>query len=73
MSFLKGDTVLVTYDGRTVEATIELVSRNQRSLALRFEAILGGYVGTMAVIADGTRGYKDLLHGQPVEVRPLEA
>ena len=69
----KGDVVQVTYEGRTVEATVLLASSNGRSLFLEFDALLGGYAGTMPVLQDGTQPhrYRDLVTGRRVEVQPL--
>lgn len=70
------ERVTVTFAGRTVDATIELASFNGHSLALRFEALLGGYAGLMPVLWRGfTRGFVDLIHEEPVVIaeRPEKA
>jgi hypothetical protein len=44
-NWIDGDSVRVTYAGRTVDAVIMIASSNGRSLGLEFEAILGGHAG----------------------------
>ena len=63
-----GDAVSITYDGRTVPGTIKLASPNGRSLMLEFDAMLGGFVGMMPVLADDDGAYRDLVLGRPVVV-----
>jgi hypothetical protein len=62
-----GDRVHLTFQGVTVEAMVLLASSNGRSLMLRFEALLGGYAGTMPVLYNPeTKDYRDLMTSQPV-------
>jgi hypothetical protein len=71
----------VNYQGRTVEATVEMGSDNRRSLMLQFKAILGptrggAWVGRMPVLAvsDGAAGrgeYQDF-GGMPVGLEWLQ-
>lgn len=64
--FRTGDAVRIRFDGREVDGRVRLASSNGRSLALEFEAILGGWVGMMPVAwHDG--GFRDL-RDQPVEI-----
>lgn len=68
----QGDHVKLRYKDRVVDAEVHLASRNGHSLALRFEAILGPYVGWMAVIGDTPEGpFRDLL-GEPVGIAIVE-
>lgn len=66
-----GDRVRITYEGRTVFGHIKLASKNQRSLMLSFEAILGGYVGMMPVLLSG-ESYRDLLNMHEVKLDPVD-
>jgi hypothetical protein len=69
MKFEKGDKVLVTYEGRTVRGVIELVSANQRSLAVSFEAIVGGHVGMMPLYKeDDASPYRSIVTSVAVTV-----
>jgi hypothetical protein len=57
MTIKTGDTVLVTTEtGRTVIAYVKLASKNGRSLALTFDAMIGGWLGGLAAFQqeDGT-------------------
>jgi len=47
-----GEQVRITYEGRPVDGEVELASPNGRSLAVRFDAVLGGYVGMMPALWD---------------------
>lgn len=63
-----GDTVRITYDGRTVGGRVRLASPNGRSLMLEFEAILGGFVGMLPALMDDSGAYRDLIFSRPVGV-----
>jgi hypothetical protein len=65
-----GSRVLITYKGREIEGHVRMVSENQKSAAFVFDGMLGGYVGMMPVFDHG-EGYRDLVEGEPVEVKPL--
>ncbi len=71
-SFKQGDRVRITYKGRMVPGVVFLASDNGFSLMLSFQAMLGGYVGTMPVLWDEIEpgGYKDLIEWQPVLIEP---
>ena len=64
-----GDRVRMTYDGRTLDAEIELASNNGCSLMLAFEGIVGGSVGLLPVIHEGGQ-FRDLLHHRVVTLEP---
>jgi hypothetical protein len=67
-----GDSVRVTFEGRTVDATVALASDDGHALALTFDALLGGYAGKMPVLwEDGT--FYDLLTRQVVSIMTPEA
>ena len=70
MKLRTGSHVLIIYEGREIEGHVRIASENQRSLALVFDGMLGGYVGMMPVVDNGD-GYRDLVEGKPVEVRPI--
>lgn len=67
---VKGARVNVTFAGRTVEAEVILASFNHQSLMLRFEAVLGGFAGTMPVLWDG-HCYRDIMHSEEVQLEWL--
>jgi len=67
-----GEAVRITYEGRTVEGTVLLASRNGTSLFLEFDALLGGYAGRMPVSVDDDGVIRDLMNNLPVELSPLE-
>lgn len=66
-----GDRVWIKYEGREIEGAIAVASQNGKSLALIFDAMLGGYVGMMPIV-EHRGGFIDLVQGKPVEVRVLE-
>lgn len=62
-----GDLVRVTLEGRTVDARVLLASANGQSLALGFDATLGGYVEMMPVLwEDGA--YRDIVEHREVAI-----
>ena len=63
-----GDLVSISYDGRTVAGVVTLASANGRSLVLEFEAVMGGYLGSMPVLMDDAGVYRDLRRREPVEL-----
>jgi len=67
-----GDRVLLTIDKVENPATVLLASANGRSLALGFEAMIGGYVGMMPVFwSEELSEFVDLINGRAVSVRPF--
>jgi hypothetical protein len=71
MSFSKGDQCRVTCGDRTVDAVVVLISDNQISAFIEFDAMLGGHVGKMPIIAntstDAARGiYHSIIDGTEV-------
>lgn len=69
--FRSGDAVAIGFDGRTVEGSVMLASSNGLSLMLQFEAVLGGFLGEMPVMGDGSGGYRDLVSGRPVTIKAI--
>jgi hypothetical protein len=65
-----GSHVLICYKGREIEGTVRMVSDNQKSIALVFDGMLGGYIGMMPALDNGD-GFRDLVEGDIVEVKPL--
>lgn len=72
--FRTGDLVQIEFAGRCVDGAVQLASPNGRSLMLVFEAVLGGYVGSMPVLATDDAHFADLVTGQSVSIRarPIE-
>jgi len=66
-TFKQGDNVHVTAFGRTVFAWVLLASGNSESLMLGFDAMLGGYIGSMPLIWNVDR-FEDLFTGEAVTV-----
>lgn len=65
-----GELVRVTYEGRTVSAMVGLASPFGNSLILVFQAMLGGYIGTMPVLWDEESSkFRDLIEGKPVTIK----
>ena len=71
MTFQRGNRVLATYDGRTVQAYIFTASDDGLSLMLLLDAHLGMYQLLMPVVwlEDG---YVDLLNARKVIIQPVE-
>jgi len=66
------DLVQVTFEGRTVDGIVLLASPNGLSLALGFEALLGGYGGGMPVLWDAPADtFRAVLCGRAVRIEPL--
>jgi hypothetical protein len=71
MPLKDGDRVSLTCEGRRVAAQVVMVSPNQKSLAVEFEAILAGHVGMMPLMRDGDSGpYHSFINGVEVIVEP---
>jgi hypothetical protein len=67
--FSRGQAVKIRYQGKTVSGVVLLASPNGFALVLEFEAILGGYVGTMPVLWDERAGaFLDLITRGSVRV-----
>jgi hypothetical protein len=68
MIFKTGDRVMIGYAGSQVEGVVKLASENGKSLALVFDAMLGGYVGMMPVLQGDDGVFRDLIQQEPVLV-----
>lgn len=73
----KGDRVLITLGGETVEGEVILASPNEDSLALAFDGALasrgpsGGmavFPGLLPVLRDKAGIYRELVHGDEVKL-----
>ena len=64
-----GDPCLIRCgDGRTVEATVQLASPSGHSLALGFEAIIGGWVAMMPLLWSAERARFEDFRGDAYEL-----
>jgi hypothetical protein len=62
--------VYVTYKGKTMIATVVLVSPNGLSAMIKFDGMAGGYLGLMPIgFRDGA--YRDLIDELPLVVTPF--
>lgn len=70
MKLRAGQHVTLIYKGREIDATVRIVSGNQKSISFVFDGMLGGYIGMMpALDHDDGLGYRDLIEGEIVEVK----
>jgi hypothetical protein len=70
----KGEVAIIELDGEKAEGVVILAAPNAVSLALEFEAIIGGYAGMMPVLWDVGEGvYRGLVCGRPVKLTAREA
>ena len=66
-----GDEVEITFEGRTIDALIDLISENQRAIFLSFDAIIiAGHIGKMPVLLDKKGIYRSLVNNAPVMIKP---
>lgn len=74
-TYTAGEMVFVTYLGKTVPANVMMASENGKSLMLKFETMLGGYLGMMPILLHDGEGedgeYHDLIMGLVVTVTPF--
>jgi hypothetical protein len=66
-----GDACRVTFDGRTVDAVVALASRGM-AMAVTFEAVLGNWVGMMALYVTESGGYVETVSRKSVELTEPE-
>jgi hypothetical protein len=67
--FRKGDAIEIGWEGRTVDGTIYLMSENQISGLIRFEAILGKHAGAMPIMLGDDGSYRSIIDGTEVTMR----
>lgn len=64
---VRGDFVIVEAEGRAVRAMVGLASNNGLSVILHFEAVLGGWVGSMPALFVGDEW--QAINGMPILMR----
>lgn len=70
----KGDRVRVSYEGRTLVATVMLCSQNGRSIMIGWDdGMLGGHCGMMPIMQDESGEYRSLMENKPVTLTMLRA
>lgn len=68
-----GDVVELACEGTRSRATVVLASSNGRSLMLRFEGVVAGFVGMMPVRwDDDAQFFLEIAEGRRVDVRASE-
>ena len=67
----KGDRVRIQFGEAHADGMVLIASGNGRSLMLSFDAILGGYVGMMAVLAGADDVFRDLITDEPVHLTEI--
>lgn len=68
-----GDAITITAieEGRTVNGTIIVISENQKSAVIGFDALLDGHVGQMPIMLDDdSEYYRSLITGCYLIVKP---
>lgn len=75
--FTTGQAVRLEYNGQIIDASIELVSRNGRSLMLTFDGVLvapggGMLVGSIPLLLDDEGTYRDLAVSAPALLTPCD-
>jgi hypothetical protein len=71
MTYRKGDAILVTVGDRTVEGEVLMISENQVSALIGFDAMIGTHAGMMPVTRwDAARNaYRSIIDGTEVILR----
>ena len=69
--YMKGDAIEVDYKGRTVEGEVLMISENQVSAIIGFDALIGTHAGMMPVTRwDAARNvYRSIIDGTEVTIR----
>lgn len=69
--YTKGDAILIDYEGRTVEGEVLMISENQVSAIIGFDAMISGHAGMMPVTRwDKARNvYRSIIDGTEVTIR----
>src|SRR6267142_819103 len=70
VTFNAGDTVLISFQGKSAVGEVFLASDSRLSLTLVFETRLGVYQGLMPVLWVEGEGYVDLMEACPVVIVP---
>jgi hypothetical protein len=74
-AYTTGQLVQLAYHGQTIEARIEIVSANSRSLLLTFDGAMmtpggGMMLGMMPLLMDDDGVYRDLTDNAPATLTP---
>jgi hypothetical protein len=72
MPWSKGDRVVLSVDGRDVDAVIVLASANGASLMVAFDAWLDGCVGMMPLLSDADGTYRNIVTNHVIGCRDAE-
>lgn len=68
ITYMSGDEILITCDSKTIPGTVVMISTNQVSAMIKFDAVLNGHAGMMAVqrhdLAKGI--YRSIINGTEV-------
>jgi len=70
LTFKTGDTVLISFQGKSAVGEVFMASDSRLSLTLVFETRLGIYHGLMPVLWMEGEGYVDLMEASPVVIVP---
>lgn len=68
----RGDFVIVTAEGKTLEAMVTLASPNGKSLALMYDGMLAGFVAMMPVLQNANGDWV-ALNGIKLTITPKTA
>jgi hypothetical protein len=67
-----GERCRITFHGKTVDGFVALASESGRSLAITFDALLGGYAGSICLNWEPElSGFFDLIRWQPATLEPI--
>lgn len=70
MTFKTGDSVLISFQGKSALGEVFMASDSRLSLTLVFDTCLGVYRGLMPVLWMEGTGYVDLMEASPVVIVP---
>lgn len=65
-----GDRVIITCQGEQYAGEIMLISPNETSIMLQFEAVIACHVGMMPVLRGSDGVYRSIVNGVEVSIRP---
>ncbi len=74
MKLEKDDAIVITCGDRTLPAKVEMISNNQVSILISFEALLGGHAGMMPATRWDTarNAYRSIIDGTEFVVKKLQ-
>lgn len=68
MTYMSGDEILIAFEGKTIPGTVVMISTNQVSAMIKFDAVINDHVGLMPVqrhdLAKGI--YRSIINGTEV-------